>query len=99
MDRIDKKILEILQSDSQISNHELNTLMVKKLDERLELLNCDEVMLEHQPSKNPRMKNLSFMLYSYFIIREFVDKTNIIMSNPRIYGKLYKCGLCTTEWK
>ena len=32
-------------------------------------------------------------------IREFVDKTNIIMSNPRIYGKLYKCGLCTTEWK
>lgn len=58
---------------SQIKNHELNTLMVKKLDEHPELLNCDEVMLEHQPEFNPRMKNLSFMIYSYFIIRS-VDK-------------------------
>jgi len=32
-------------------------------------------------------------------IREMVDKSNILMQNPRIYGKKYKCGLCTTEWK
>ena len=32
-------------------------------------------------------------------IRELVDKTNIIMQSPRIYGKIYKCGICTTEWK
>lgn len=59
---------------AKISNQEINTLLVKKLDEIPSLLNCDEVILEHQPAKNPRMKNLSFMLYSYFIIRGFVDK-------------------------
>ncbi len=32
-------------------------------------------------------------------IREFPDKSNIIMQYPRIYGKMYKCGLCTTTWK
>ena len=32
-------------------------------------------------------------------IREFTDKSNIIMQYPRIYGKKFKCGICTTEWK
>lgn len=73
-----KELFQIItkRKVAQIGNHELNTLMVTKLDEFPKLLNCDEVMLEHQPSKNPRMKNLSFMLYSYFIIRGFVDKPN-----------------------
>jgi len=32
-------------------------------------------------------------------IRELVDKTNVINYSPRIFGKKYKCGICTTEWK
>lgn len=32
-------------------------------------------------------------------IREFTDKTNVLMQYPRIYGKKFKCGICTTEWK
>ena len=32
-------------------------------------------------------------------IREFNDKSNILMQYPRIYGKKYKCGICRTEWK
>ncbi len=32
-------------------------------------------------------------------IREFTDKNNVLMQYPRIYGKKYKCGICTTEWK
>jgi len=32
-------------------------------------------------------------------IRELTDKSNVIMQSPRIYGKMYKCGICTTEWK
>jgi len=32
-------------------------------------------------------------------IRELTDKSNVIMQSPRIYGKKYKCGICTTEWK
>ncbi len=32
-------------------------------------------------------------------IHEEIDKTNIIMAYPRIYGKKYKCGVCGTQWK
>jgi len=32
-------------------------------------------------------------------IHEELDKTNIIMAYPRMYGKKYRCGQCGTEWK
>jgi len=32
-------------------------------------------------------------------IREFDDKTKIIYMYPRIYGKMYRCGQCGTEWR
>jgi hypothetical protein len=57
----------------KINNHELNTSLVKVLDTFPHLLNCDEIILEHQPSRGSRMKNVSFMLYSYFVVR-LVDK-------------------------
>jgi ribosomal protein S27AE len=33
------------------------------------------------------------------MIHESIDKTNVIMSSPRVYGKKYKCGRCGTEWR
>lgn len=35
----------------------------------------------------------------HMFIHEEIDKTNIIMAYPRIYGKKYKCGVCGTNWK
>ena len=32
------------------------------------------------------------------LIREFIDKTNIISDYPRVYGKKYQCGRCGTKW-
>lgn len=32
-------------------------------------------------------------------IREMQDKNNILMQNPKIYGKKYRCGICGTEWR
>ncbi|MFX0028404.1 MAG: hypothetical protein ACFE8B_04300 [Candidatus Hermodarchaeota archaeon] len=32
-------------------------------------------------------------------IQEEIDKTNIILDYPRIYGKKYKCGRCGGYWK
>jgi myosin heavy subunit len=32
-------------------------------------------------------------------IREFDDITKIIYTYPRIYGKMYRCGQCGTEWR
>jgi hypothetical protein len=34
----------------------------------------------------------------HMFIHEEIDKTNIIMAYPRIYGKKYKCGKCGTNW-
>ncbi|MBY8992196.1 MAG: hypothetical protein KGD58_15735 [Candidatus Lokiarchaeota archaeon] len=31
-------------------------------------------------------------------IQEKIDKKNILMQYPRIYGKKYVCGLCGTNW-
>ncbi|MHA1803027.1 MAG: hypothetical protein ACTSU4_00670 [Promethearchaeota archaeon] len=33
------------------------------------------------------------------MIYESVDKSQIIMDYPRVYGKKYKCGQCGAEWR
>lgn len=33
------------------------------------------------------------------MIHESVDKSNIILDYPRMYGKKYKCGSCGAEWR
>jgi predicted RNA-binding Zn-ribbon protein involved in translation (DUF1610 family) len=32
-------------------------------------------------------------------IHESVDKSNIILDYPRVYGKKYRCGECGIEWR
>ncbi|MHA1460059.1 MAG: hypothetical protein ACTSO8_01145 [Promethearchaeota archaeon] len=34
-----------------------------------------------------------------YMIHETVDKSNIILDYPRVYGKKYKCGSCGIEWR
>ncbi|TFF85357.1 MAG: hypothetical protein EU518_01280 [Promethearchaeota archaeon] len=33
------------------------------------------------------------------MLHESIDKSNVIMDYPRVYGKKYKCGSCGTEWR
>ncbi|MFX1398077.1 MAG: hypothetical protein ACFFAS_13655 [Promethearchaeota archaeon] len=33
------------------------------------------------------------------LIHEELDKTNIIMAYPRLYGKKYRCGECGSNWR
>jgi hypothetical protein len=33
------------------------------------------------------------------LIHESIDKTNIILDYPRMYGKKYRCGLCGAVWR
>ena len=33
------------------------------------------------------------------MIHETVDKSNIILDYPRVYGKKFKCGSCGVEWR
>lgn len=49
--------------------------LIKELDKRPNLLNCEAVFIENQPTmKNPRMKTISVTLYNYYIIRGVIDK-------------------------
>jgi hypothetical protein len=49
--------------------------LIKELDKRPNLLNCEYVFIENQPTmKNPRMKTISVTLYNYYIIRGVIDK-------------------------
>jgi hypothetical protein len=46
--------------------------MVKALDQ-IDFSLSHEIILESQPSKNPKMKNLSMMLFDYFVIRYMAE--------------------------
>lgn len=34
-----------------------------------------------------------------FMLHEEVDKNELIMDYPKLYGKKFKCGTCGTIWK
>ena len=73
------------QKINKVSNQELNLALVRELNKIPFFLECDEILLEHQPSKgHPRMKNLSFMLYSFFVIRGFLDNPESRLKNIQI---------------
>jgi hypothetical protein len=86
-----------------VSNLELNIELIKELDKISLFMDCDEILLEHQPSKNPKMKNLSYMIFSYFVTRGIVDKKDgrlnqVKFINPKrklsIYeGPVIECKL------
>lgn len=69
--------------------------MVQILDEKKEFLNVDIVIIENQPAlKNPTMKTIQMMLYSYFLIKGIVIEersvSSIEMINARNKLKAYK---------
>ena len=69
--------------------------MVKILDDHPNFLNVNIVLIENQPAlKNPTMKTIQMLLYSYFLIRGIMIDTNSIqnmeMVNARNKLKVYK---------
>ena len=72
---------------------ELGKYIVKKLDEKENFLNVDIVLIENQPAlKNPKMKSVQMILYSYFLIEGVTTlKTikDIQMMNARNKLKAY----------
>lgn len=69
--------------------------LVAELDKYPDFLNCKEVIVENQPSlKNPTMKSIQMMVYSYFLIRgvdsDISNIDNLEMINARNKLKVYK---------
>lgn len=67
-----KKITNLNCNKQPIQN--LSEKLFKKLDESC-FMDIDEILIENQPSlRNPTMKTISTLLYSYFILRGIIDK-------------------------
>jgi len=69
--------------------------MVRKLDEKPKFLEVDVVLVENQPAlKNPTMKSIQMILYSYFLINGVTNTLssieNMEMINARNKLKAYK---------
>ncbi len=67
---IDWDIVNLVDNDEMKKNRSLLFENIpRKLQERPQLLNVDLVVIENQPSlKNPQMKSIQMILYSYFLI-------------------------------
>ena len=80
------EIITINESGKNFTAHisssgvsELYINLIKQLDLRPHLLNVDIVLIEKQPSFNPKMRIIAGCLQTYFYIRGVVDR-NIIKS-------------------
>lgn len=71
------------------SIHEIGKLMIEKFDKIPLLLECEDVIVENQPSlKNPTMKTIQMLVYSYFLIKS--NPVKLEMINARNKLKAYK---------
>ena len=73
----------------------LGDKMIQELDKMEYLLDVDVVIIENQPAlKNPVMKTVQMLLYSYFLIKGYNQQMNPIknieMINARNKLKVYK---------
>ena len=57
--------------------NDIHVTLIKKLDSLPFLLNVDYVVIEKQPSFNPKMRIIGGCLQSYFYIRGIVDNVSI----------------------
>uniref|UniRef100_A0A6C0IY50 Mitochondrial resolvase Ydc2 catalytic domain-containing protein n=1 Tax=viral metagenome TaxID=1070528 RepID=A0A6C0IY50_9ZZZZ len=87
-----KKLKKITSKNTSIL--ELGSILLRKLDKKKEvLLDVDEVVIENQPVlKNPTMKSIQIILYTYFIEHGYnIDGRikNIVLFSARNKLKLY----------
>ena len=83
----DKKLRNVRKIENPM--FELGKRIVKKLNDKVNFLNVDIVCIENQPAlKNPTMKSVQMILYSYFLMNGTIN--NIQMINARNKLKVYK---------
>lgn len=66
-----------------ISKNDINTLgnkLIQKLDQKESIINVKNIVIENQPAlKNPTMKTIQIILYTYYLIKKKNDNYNITM--------------------
>ena len=82
----DKKMKNVPKLENRMLS--LGNQIVKKLDEKENFLNMDVVCIENQPAlKNPTMKSVQMIIYSYFLMNGLAK--DIQMINARNKLKVY----------
>ena len=66
--------------------------VIEKLDQLEYLREADIILLEKQPSFNPKMRNISTAIYVYFILR--VQHEQQRMAKIQMYAAKYKLKCC-----
>jgi hypothetical protein len=62
--------------------NELSNKIISTFDAKSEFLDCDYVIIENQPCmKNPTMKSIQMIVYSYFYIRGMIDNKSEIIKD------------------
>ena len=92
---LDWDIVNFIDDDKMKKNKPLMFSNIpKKLDEIPKLLDVDIVLIENQPSlKNPQMKSVQMIIYSYFLIKGNSLKIEFISA----INKLKKLNHCLVD--
>ena len=72
--------------------------MVNLLDKCTDLLDCDLVLIEKQPSRNNKMRIIEGLLNAYFVIKGITDKESGI-TKVIVYSAKHKLGKDTFRGK
>ena len=93
---IDWDIVNLVDNEEMKKNRPLLFENIpRKLHEKPQLLNVDLVVIENQPSlKNPQMKSIQMILYSYFIILG-----KVIGNGENTTGYISKIDFCSASNK
>lgn len=78
-----------LQEKIKVKSLDMQTLcsrLIEELDKVPVLCESSTVLIENQPSSNPKMKNVSFMLYCYFVMKKI---KKVLFVNPRNKLEVY----------
>ena len=91
---LEKYLLKNNYLKKKMSIQDTGLVMVSKLDKLTFLKEADLVLIENQPSlKNPIMKSVQMLLYSYFLIRGMVDLKKVTdIKLISASNKLKKCN-------
>jgi hypothetical protein len=91
------EIIELTKRGNTFSAHiassgiaELYLTLIKELDARPQLLDVDVVLIEKQPSFNPKMRIVAGCLQTYFYIRGVVDKTTQPIKSVEFFSPKHK---------
>jgi hypothetical protein len=91
------EIIELTKKGNTFSAHiatsgiaELYLTLITQLDQRQHLCNVDIVLIEKQPSFNPKMRIIAGCLQTYFYIRGVVDKRTEKIRSVEFFSPKHK---------